>query len=250
MRPATPCWPRLRRPCKVAGRDWPFQPATVCSTFSGINWDDPAYNGNRGTDAVRDTVKNEYLPQANADGHFTHPDRFIAGMNKVGNATGNLNGGHIFNLDGLERQKPVGGHDPRPQARGRIYRILPQIRAGLRAHRAAATAPVMGVRDTRRIVGEFELTYRRFPAPARQFPDQVAVYNRPADVHPTDTSKEEFERFMKDMHGSGKLGAASASASPTAFWCRRAGRISGSPAAAIPATPKCTARSARSRPPS
>jgi hypothetical protein len=66
------------------------------------------------------------------------------------------------------------------------------------------TAPVMGVRDTRRIVGEFELTIEDFKS-ARQFPDQVAVYNRPADVHSTNSSKEEFERFMKDMHGAGKL---------------------------------------------
>src|SRR2546423_1517232 len=88
-------------PCKVAGRDWPFQPATVCSIFSGINWDHPAYTTNRGTDAVRDAVKHELLPKANADGHFTHPDHFIAGMKKIGNATGNLNGGHIYGLDGL-----------------------------------------------------------------------------------------------------------------------------------------------------
>src|SRR3954453_14094195 len=62
----------------------------------------------------------------------------------------------------------------------------------------------MGVRDTRRIVGEFELTYDHYRA-GRQFSDQVAVYNRPADVHSTNASKEEFERFMKDMHGTGKL---------------------------------------------
>ena len=42
----------------------------------------------------------------------------------------------------------------------------------------------MGVRDTRRIVGEFELTIEDFKS-ARQFPDQIAVYNRPTDVHPT-----------------------------------------------------------------
>src|ERR1700756_5715288 len=69
---------------------------------------------------------------------------------------------------------------------------------------SAASSPVMGIRDTRRIVGEFELTYEDYKA-ARQFPDQVAVYNRPADVHSTNSSKEEYERFMKDMHGAQKL---------------------------------------------
>src|ERR1051325_11168940 len=67
------------------------------------------------------------------------------------------------------------------------------------------TAPVMGVRDTRRIVGEFELTIDDFRV-ARQFPDQVAVYNRPTDVHPTDTSEQEFKRFLDDFVGFHGLG--------------------------------------------
>ena len=40
----------------------------------------------------------------------------------------------------------------------------------------------------------------------RQFPDQIAVYNRPTDVHPYDNSEEEYQRFMNDFHGDGKLG--------------------------------------------
>jgi hypothetical protein len=67
------------------------------------------------------------------------------------------------------------------------------------------TAPVMGVRDSRRIVGEFELTIEDFKS-ARQFPDQVAVYNRPTDVHPTDTSEKEYQRFLSDFEGFHGLG--------------------------------------------
>ena len=63
----------------------------------------------------------------------------------------------------------------------------------------------MGIRDSRRIVGEFELNIDDFRG-KRQFPDQVAVYNRPTDVHPTDTTKEEYERFLKDFHGKDNLG--------------------------------------------
>ena len=50
----------------------------------------------------------------------------------------------------------------------------------------------------------WENTFDDYSA-GRQFPDQVAVYNRPADVHSTNASKEEYERFMQDMHGTGKL---------------------------------------------
>ncbi len=190
--------------CKIAGRDWPFQPATVCSTFSGINWDHPAYTTNRGTDAVRERVKNEYLPQANADGHFTHPDHFIAGMKKVGDVIGNLNGGHIYELDGLSSKSLTEGMIWGRKLAVEYTEFYRKYVPGCERIELAATSPVMGVRDTRRIVGEFELTYDHYRA-ARQFPDQVAVYNRPADVHSTNNTKEEFERFMKDMHGATKL---------------------------------------------
>jgi hypothetical protein len=193
-----------KAPCKVAGRDWPFQPATVCSTFSGINWDHPAYNGNGGTDAVKDRVKNEYLPQANADGHFSHPDRFIAGMKKVGQVTGNLNAGHIYNLDGLSCKSLSEGMIYGRKLAVEYEEFYRKYVPGCERIELAATSPVMGVRDTRRIIGEFELTIEDYQS-ARQFPDQVAVYNRPADVHSTNDSKEEYERFMKDMYGSAKL---------------------------------------------
>ena len=190
--------------CKVAGRDWPFQPATVCSTFSGIDWDDPAYRTNRGTDAIREKVKEEYLPQANAEGHFTHPDHFIAGMKKVGHMTGNLNAGHLYGLDGLSVKSLSEGMILGRKVAVEYMEFYRKYVPGCERIELAATSPVMGVRDTRRIIGEFELTTEHYNA-ATQFPDQVAVYNRPADVHSTNNSKEEFERFMRDMHGSGKL---------------------------------------------
>ena len=51
----------------------------------------------------------------------------------------------------------------------------------------------------------FELTIGDFKS-ARQFPDQVAVYNRPTDVHPTDTSEKEYRRFLDDFEGFHGLG--------------------------------------------
>jgi hypothetical protein len=191
-------------PCKLAGRDWPFQPATVCSTFSGIDWDHPAYKTNGGTDAVKDKVKTEYLPSANAAGHFSHPDHFIAGMKKVGHVTGNLNAGHIYNLNGLSCSSLSEGMIQGRKLAVEYAEFYRKYVPGCERIELAATSPIMGVRDTRRIVGEFELTIDDYQS-ARQFPDQIAVYNRPADVHATNASQEEFERFMNDMHGSGKL---------------------------------------------
>ncbi len=193
--------------CKVVLRDTETaSPSTLCSVLAGMDWDDPAYGDDwRGIDAVKNRVRSELVPQGIEDGFFTQEDRFFPGMNKIGARSATLNAGHVFGLDPLSVRSLSDG-----MVLGRklaleyaeFYRRYVPGCAGLEL---ISTAPVMGVRDSRRIVGEFELTIEDFRA-RRQFPDQIAVYNRPTDVHPTDTTKAEYERFMRDFHGKDNLG--------------------------------------------
>jgi len=125
-------------------------------------------------------------------------------MKKVGHVTGNLNGGHIYELDGLSCKSLTEGMIYGRKLAVEYREFYRKYVPGCERIELAATSPVMGVRDTRRIISEFELTYEDYKA-ARQFPDQVAVYNRPADVHSTNASQVEYERFMRDMHGNQKL---------------------------------------------
>src|SRR5690349_2000546 len=89
--------------CKIILRDIEaVAPSTLCSLFAGVNWDDPAYGTDwRGIDKVKALSKQQLL-KAIADGHFSQPDRFMPGMNKIGKRAAQLNGGHIFNLNGLD----------------------------------------------------------------------------------------------------------------------------------------------------
>jgi hypothetical protein len=57
-----------------------------------------------------------------------------------------------------------------------------------------ATAPLMGVRESRRVVGDYELGYADFQARAK-FPDQIGVYNKAVDIHPYDLSEQEYKRY-------------------------------------------------------
>lgn len=192
--------------CKVAGIDWPdTAPGTLCSLVGGVDWDDPAYAGGvEAMDEVKLRVRKEILPQAVADGHFSEHFRFIPGMNKLGDSIANINAGHVYGLNGLDSKSLSEG-----MMRGRVVAqefvdFYRKYVPGCQDIELASTAPVMGVRDTRRIVGEFTLTIEDYQA-RRQFPDQVCVYNRPPDNHPTNTSEAEFERFKRDFEGNGKL---------------------------------------------
>lgn len=193
--------------CKVVLRDTDtVAPSTLCSLLGGMHWDDPAYGEDwRGIDAVKNHTKTELLAQAIADGHFTQEDRFMPGMNKIGERSATLNAGHVFQLDPLSVRSLSDGMVFGRKLALEYLDFYRKYVPGCADLELLATAPVMGVRDSRRIVGEFELGIEDFRN-RRQFPDQIAVYNRPTDVHPTDTSKAEYERFLKDFHGKDNLG--------------------------------------------
>jgi FAD dependent oxidoreductase len=188
--------------CRIILRDIDtIAPSTLCSLFAGIHWDDEAYGEDwRGIDKVKALSKQQLL-QAIQDGHFTQPDRFMPGMNKIGASAGALNGGHVFNLNGLSCRSLSDGMMFGRKLAVEYAEFFRRYVPGCENIELLTTAPVMGVRDSRRIVGEFELTVEDFSS-ARQFPDQIAVYNRPVDVHPTDTSEKEFQRFLKDFEGT------------------------------------------------
>ena len=191
--------------CKVVLRDTEtVAPSTLCSLVGGMNWNDPAYAGN-GLDEVKARVRSEWVPKAIEDGFFTQDDRFFPGMNRVGPQGATLNAGHVFNLNPLSVRSLSDGMVFGRKLALEYTEFYRRYVPGCEQAELLTTAPVMGVRDSRRIVGEFELTIEDFLA-RRQFPDQVAVYNRPTDVHPSDTSKKEYERFLKDFHGKDNLG--------------------------------------------
>ncbi len=192
--------------CRLILRDNDaIAPSTLCSLFSGVNWDDPAYGDDwRGIDKVKAFSKQQ-LQKAVDENFFSQPDRFMPGMNKIGKQAAQLNAGHVFGLDGLDSRSLSNGMIEGRRTAVEYMEFFRKYLPGCEEIDLLTTAPLMGVRDTRRIVGEFELTIDDFQS-ARQFPDQVAVYNRPMDNHPKDTSEKEFERFKKDFEGFHGLG--------------------------------------------
>jgi hypothetical protein len=66
------------------------------------------------------------------------------------------------------------------------------------------TADLMGVRESRRILGEYEMTADDFLS-QREFPDAIGVYSYPMDPHPYDNSKAEYERYHTEFTRTGKL---------------------------------------------
>ena len=180
--------------CWEAGRDTQhIMPATLPSLFAGIDWarvDD--YRQKEGHEQNSGIIR-----KGIADGVFLQPDPFLVGMSKIGPTAGYLNGGHLFNLNALRCQDLS-----RNVMLGR--RIAQDYLAFYRKYipgceklEHVTTASLLGIRESRRIKGEYVLNIDDYLA-RREFPDQIGIYNKFVDIHPYETSEAEYERFMKE----------------------------------------------------
>ena len=173
----------------------PAMPPTLMATFCGVD-----LNENKGKfpwgqlDGER-----EITQKAVDDGYpFTFPDRHIPGIFVgVGN-TVVMNAGHVFGMDALNGKSLSDG-----MATGR--RLVQEYFHFYKTHfteysdmQLVATGAMMGVRDSRRIKGEYWLDLEDYLS-KRKFPDQVCLNAQPIDLHVRDCSKEEYERFTKEF---------------------------------------------------
>ena len=181
--------------CREAGKDTPhIMPATLTSYFTNIDFDNSA----------RVHTRHPLLMKAIKDGHFTQPDQHLPGVSQVGISLGYLNGGHIFNLNALRCESLTKGMMLGRKIAREYLAFYKKYVPGFENVEYATTASVMGVRESRRIVGEYELNYEDYKA-RRHFPDQIGVFNKHVDIHPYDTSEKEIERFLEEINKVAKL---------------------------------------------
>jgi hypothetical protein len=182
-------------PYREAGRDTPVaMPPTLCSLFTGIDW-------TQHRPGHVDHLQNEQeaKDKAIAAGFFTQPDRHLPGMWKYGNQTGYLNGGHIFNTSSVSCRSLSDAMVVGRRLVQEYTRFYREYVPGCENIELVATAALLGVRESRRIVGEYELNLDDY-LNKRQFPDQIGVFNKFVDIHVYNTSPEEYQRFLSQSN--------------------------------------------------
>lgn len=188
--------------CREAGRDTPhIMPATLPSLFAGIDWPRlKAYRNEKGHEQ-----KSGIIRQGIADGVFLQPDLHLVGLSQIGPSVGYLNGGHLFNLNALRcRDLSVNAMLGRRIAQDYIAFYRKYI-PGCEKLEHVTTASLLGIRESRRIVGEYELNLADYLA-RREFPDQIGVFNKFVDIHPYDCSEAEYTRFMTEKDHTARIG--------------------------------------------
>jgi len=174
-----------------------LQPATHC--FILANVDMYAYTTTSNPHRVKpgslivDMARDEKYPLIR--------DTFLCNC-LIGPGTVGFNAGHLWDVDNTDPESVSAA-----MMTGR--KLAAQIRDALaeydpRAYADAflvATAPLMGIRETRRIVGDYVLTIDDYLA-RRSFPDEICRNSYPVDVH---HSVDEIEANIRgEVHGMGR----------------------------------------------
>ncbi len=168
-------------------------PSTLCSHWAGIDWKKFYGSG---------TVVQERLLKAFGAGVFRNNDPHHTGINPSGAALGGGNMGHLFGLKPLDESSLTAGMVEGRRQSVEFENFYRNYVPGFENAELSFTAAIVGVRASRRIVGDYVLGIEDYRA-RRVFDDEVGRYCYPIDVHPASPAaadQEAFRHLIQDLH--------------------------------------------------
>jgi len=184
-------------PCGKGNEQGGMQPPTLMFCLAGVDTEKLRLSiaSERGN-YTADFIPNEYfgrnrqfivvglrrqIEQAKAEGLSIPTERtiIITGL-KEGEAWINMT--RVKGVDGTDPRSLSSGEMEARSQIGDIVKYLTRYVPGFENCRLTKTAPFLGIRETRRVVGRYELTREDILA-CRRFEDAIAVASYPIDLH-------------------------------------------------------------------
>jgi hypothetical protein len=166
-----------------------MMPGTLCSAWTDIDWN--TYGNTKQS-------PNQLVLTAIEDGVFTVPDKHLPGMWRTGETTSAGNLGHTFGVDGTSEQSLtdalIHGRKILPEYE-HFYRTYVK---GFEKTSINSSGSLLGIRETRRIMGDYMLGLNDFETKAI-FEDEIGRFSYPVDIHPSKPDTESFEAFEKEF---------------------------------------------------
>jgi hypothetical protein len=177
-------------PYEKGDADGHMMPGTLCSLWAGIAWKRVQESGlGTGNSRIEDAFR---------DGVFTLEDRHLPGMWRVGAALGGGNIGHTFDLDGTDEESLTRAYLWGRKCLREYERYYKSYLKGFEEMELVATGSLLGVRETRRIIGDYILNIEDFKG-LSSFEDEIGRYSYPIDIHIARPDKESYERFRREF---------------------------------------------------
>jgi ribulose 1,5-bisphosphate synthetase/thiazole synthase len=184
--------------CHLAGAETSFgdedgntMPGTLCSLWSNVDWEVV-----RSPEGVH--PDNKRIEEAFADGVFTNEDRHLPGMWHVSPTMGGGNIGHTFGVNGCDEVSLTEAYVWGRKSIREYERYYKEYMRGFENMELAATAPLLGIRETRRVHCDYMLTFKDF-RPDSVFEDEIGRYSYPIDIHISNPDKESYHQYLDDF---------------------------------------------------
>lgn len=195
---------------ETAGRDTErIMPPTLCALLSNIEWDRIPMSPSGNCPNHQQPM----LEKAIAAGRFTRSDRHLPGLYRIGEGQGMMNAGHLFNTDATDAVALSSAYGAGRDLVREYVDFYREYIPGCETMQLVTTAPLLGVRESRRIVGEYVLGYEDYVA-RRRFDDGIGLCAGKVDIHVYDDSPEEYERYYREFNEIDRLGEGESFAIP------------------------------------
>ena len=168
-----------------------MMPGTLCSLWTDIDHQ-----------AVTDAhlgPQNVRIEQAHRDGVFTYCDKHLPGIWWLAPGQGGGNVGHTFGVDATDERSLTEALVWGRKLVTQYERYYKEYLKGYERMRLMATGSLLGIRETRRIMGDYVLCLDDFKRRA-VFADEIGRYCYPVDIHVARPDDEaEYTRFVKEF---------------------------------------------------
>jgi hypothetical protein len=159
---------------------------SLCGVWTGIDWE--RVSG----------AQDKELERAFSDNIFTDKDRHLPGMFKISERTANANIGHAFGVDGTDEASLTKAFVEQRKKHREYETYYKKYLTGFENMELVSTAAQMGIRETRRITGDYELNLGDFKSRAL-FGDEIGRFSYPVDIHASDSSYEGYRSYAEDF---------------------------------------------------
>lgn len=142
------------------------------------------------------------------DNHdFPEDERYVAGIALQADGMVGLNFGHVYNFNPLDAKDLTRAEI---EARAKLPEMMNFIRKyvpGAENAVLASSGPMIGLRESRRIVGDYKLTKEDYYNRAN-FEDTIARYSYPIDIHATTSKQNDYSANREYVTSKYKIGEA------------------------------------------
>ena len=119
-------------------------------------------------------------------------ERHLCGVWPHGPGTGSGNLGHIYGVNGLDERDITRGYLEGRRLAPLIHQFYREHVPGFAASELVSTASLLSIRETRRIRGDYQLSFADYQRRAN-FADEIGRYAGAVDIHSSSTDPKEQE---------------------------------------------------------